>query len=115
MKAAICAMLGGMIATGVAAGDQPVISVPTMPPVYKDSGMVIYYMGSSGSDSLTVTEVRPLPTMSPARSGGTTAPITAPTSRGGQALVDVTKLPAGASDDALYSALLEEARARGLR
>jgi hypothetical protein len=127
MKTAICAILASCLASTAFAGDQPVIFVPTLPPVFKDKGGVIYYMTSTGVgtgiDFAVGNDALPLATTPTTRSvtgaevasasGGTaTRGAVADTGRTARA----TRLPvASTSDDALYSALLKEARARGLR
>lgn len=100
LTAAACAIC---LASPALAGDQPVI-FPTMPPVYENGGPVYYYykFDTIGSTGVTVN-----------LSGSAGSAAAAPQAGGATALNGAA--PATRSGDTLYSALLAEAKARGLR
>ncbi len=104
------AAIAALSAGPALAGDQPVI-FPTMPPVFEKGGTDVYYYYKFDTIGVaTTTSVGPTG-LSGTATGGTAA--TAP-ARAAQGVVP-DALPSGAAGNALYAALLEEARSRGLR
>lgn len=104
LTAAACA---ACLAGPAMAGDQPVI-FPTMPPVYEDGTPIHYFYKFD-----TVKSTGVVVNLSGATGSAATG-AAAPAAQAGGVLRG-SAAPLARSNDALYSALLKEAQARGLR
>lgn len=106
-RIASAAALVALMAAPAVAGDQPVI-FPTLPPVYEngDPRIVYFYKFDTLGGTAVTTNLS-------GSVSGSNAPTVAAT--GASQGVMPGALPSGAAGNALYTALLNEAKSRGLR
>lgn len=106
-RIASAAALVALLAAPAVAGDQPVI-FPTLPPVYETGDpriVYIYKFDTLGGTNVTTN-------LSGSATGGSAPNVVA---SGASQGVMPGALPSGAAGNALYAALLNEAKSRGLR
>lgn len=112
MKKTVFAIFCTLIGTGVAAGDQPVIPFPTLPPVYKRGDMVFDYMYSQGPGSIYNHATTTIARVGGAGNAASPNGLATQASGSGPAPKNPVYVT---GDDAIYQSLLAEAKARGLR